>query len=127
MTDRISRSENKPGTGADSATSPLRIEENALFGLAAEEDMTRYEAALRSQLAGTLRALLADRLVKAPTEEFEAVKLPGKEKLREARQQRTPTPRTARHAENKWPKHMREARSRLGDSDSGGKSSGKRE
>jgi phage gpG-like protein len=40
---------------------------------------------LANQLAGTLRAVLAERMVSAPTEEFEAVVLPDKEQLRTRR------------------------------------------
>jgi len=44
----------------------------------------RLHAAYR-KLAGTLRAVLAERLVNAPADEFEAVKIPEKEELRQRR------------------------------------------
>lgn len=49
-----------------------KIKEDALLGLAAEEDeVTRLDIA-RQHLIATLRAVLAERMVNAPTEELDA-------------------------------------------------------
>jgi hypothetical protein len=68
---------------------PLHLAQNALVGKILEAKRTAELEAqkreLASQLAGTLRAVLAERMVSAPTEEFEAVVLPDKEQLKARR------------------------------------------
>lgn len=51
-------------------TPPLNIEDGAVIGVIVEEDAQAYLEALRYDLAMTLRAVLAERLVNDPEEEI---------------------------------------------------------
>lgn len=68
---------------------PIHLAESIRAGAETEAAETaRLEAELKAnrlRLAGTLRALLADRMVNAPTTEFEAVQVPDKDSLRQKR------------------------------------------
>ncbi len=76
------------GHGSDAF--PLNLAEGIRTGAVTEAAETaRLEAELKTNrllLAGTLRAVLAERMVRAPTTEFDAIQVPEKDSLRQKRE-----------------------------------------
>jgi hypothetical protein len=79
----------------DSDGFPIHLADGIRAGAVKEAAETaRMEAELKTnrlRLAGTLRAVLAERMVSAPTTEFEAVQVPDKDSLRQKRGARKPS------------------------------------
>lgn len=69
---------------------PIHLAEGIRTGAETEAAETaRLEAELKAnrlRLAGTLRAVLAERMVRAPTTEFDAIQVPEKDSLRQKRE-----------------------------------------
>lgn len=107
---------------------PLDLAGSASSGALEEAAETaRLEAELdieRMRLTGTLRAVLAERMVRAPTTEFEAVQVPDKDRLKEAREARRTA--SSRDGDGLNPAAVIAARKRLDTRLPGKKRQGKR-
>lgn len=78
------------GHDPDSDGFPVHLVDGIQAGIKEEAAETaRLEAELKAnrlRLAGTLRAVLAERMVRAPTTEFDAVQVPEKDSIRQKRE-----------------------------------------